>query len=82
MWPRVVLEQHALGRRRASLFGSSSSSKTRSAEAAVLCSTFMMLAIWVIGIVNWREYWMKAWTSPSEMRPVATMRPPTTAMAT
>ena len=42
----------------------------------------MMLATWVIGIVNCREYWMKAWTSPSEMRPVATIRPPTTAMAT
>ncbi len=62
--------------------GSSSSSKTRSAEAAVLCSTFMMLATWVIGIVNWREYWMKAWTSPSDMRPLATITPPTTAMAT
>ena len=61
---------------------SSSSSNTRSAEAAVLCSTFMMLATCVMGIVNRREYWMKACTSPSEMRPVATMRPPTTAMAT
>ena len=54
----------------------------RSADAAVLCSTFMMPATCVIGIVNWREYWMNACTSPSEMRPVATMRPPTTAMAT
>ena len=42
----------------------------------------MMLAICVIGIVNWREYWMNACTSPSEMRPVATMMPPMTAMAT
>ncbi len=42
----------------------------------------MMLAVWVIGIVNWREYWMKACTSPSEMRPLATMTPPTTATAT
>ncbi len=54
----------------------------RSADAAVLCSTFMMPATWVMGIVNWREYWMNACTSPSEMRPVATMSPPTTAMAT
>ena len=35
---------------------SSSSSNTRSAEAAVLCSTFMMLATCVMGIVNRREY--------------------------
>ena len=40
------------------------------------------LATCVIGIVNWREYWMNAWTSPREMRPVATMMPPMTAMAT
>ena len=37
---------------------------------------FIWLAIWVSGIVNWREYWMKACTSPSDMRarghPVAT----------
>ena len=26
-----------------------------------------MLAVWMIGIVNWREYWMKAWTSPSDI---------------
>ncbi len=48
----------------------------------MLCSTFMMLATCVIGIVNWREYWMKAWTSPSDMRPLATITPPMTAMAT
>ncbi len=41
-----------------------------------------MLAIWVIGIVNCREYWMNAWTSPSDMRPCATRKPPMTAMAT
>ena len=57
-------------------------SNTRSAEAAADCSTFMMLAVCAIGIVNWREYWMKACTSPSEMRPLATMMPPTTATAT
>ena len=81
MWPQVW--PSATG---ASASGSSSassrSSKTRSAEAAVLCSTFMMLAVCVIGIVNMREYWMNACTSPSEMRPLATMSPPTTAMAT
>ena len=33
---------------------------------------FIWLAIWVIGIVNWREYWMNAWTSPREIRPEAT----------
>jgi len=42
----------------------------------------MTLATWAIGIVNCREYWMKACTSPREMRPLATMIPPTTATAT
>ena len=28
-----------------------------------------MLAIWVIGWVNWREYWMKACTSPEVIWP-------------
>ena len=80
--PAGVLEHstHAAGSGVSS--ASSRSSKTRSADAAVLCSTFMMLATWVIGIVNWREYWMKAWTSPSDMRPLATITPPMTAMAT
>ena len=41
-----------------------------------------MPATWVIGIVNWREYWMNAWTSPSEIVPVATRKPPMTAIAT
>ena len=61
---------------------SSSSSNTRSAEAIADWSTFMMLASWVIGIVNWREYWMKAWTSPSDIVPLATWTPPMTAIAT
>ena len=43
---------------------------------------FATAAIWVIGIVNWREYWMNAWTSPSDIEPDATRRPPITAMAT
>ena len=81
MWPRVCSKTtHSAGSGVSS--GSSSSSKTRSADAAVLCSTFMMPATCVIGIVNCREYWMNACTSPSEIRPVATIRPPTTAMAT
>ena len=41
-----------------------------------------MLAIWVIGMVNEREYWMKAWTSPSDMPSAGHLTPPTTAMAT
>ena len=81
MWPRVW--SHSTHAAASGVSSSSSrSSKTRSAEAAVLCSTFMMLAVCVIGMVNWREYWMNACTSPSEMRPVATIMPPTTAMAT
>ena len=34
------------------------------------------------GMVNCREYWMNACTSPSCMAPVATCRPPTTAIPT
>ena len=41
-----------------------------------------MLASCVIGCVNWREYWMNAWTSPSVIAPDATRRPPTTATIT
>ena len=43
---------------------------------------FIWLAIWVIGMVNWREYWMNAMTSPREIRPEATQYPPMTAIAT
>ena len=39
---------------------SSSSSKTRSAEATADWRTLAMLAVWMIGKVNWREYWMNA----------------------
>jgi len=42
----------------------------------------MMLATCVIGIVNWREYWMNACTSPRVICPEATWTPPITAMAT
>jgi len=33
---------------------------------------FIWAAIWVMGMVNWREYWMKACTSPRDMVPEAT----------
>ena len=41
-----------------------------------------MLPSWVSGWVNCREYWMNACTSPSRIAPLATCRPPTTAIAT
>ena len=47
----------------------SSSSKTRSAEATPDCSRFDIDATWVSGWLNWREYWMNACTSPSDMLP-------------
>ena len=61
---------------------SSSSSNTRSAEAIADWNTLRMQASWVIGIVNCREYWMNAWTSPSDIVPLATWMPPITAIAT
>jgi hypothetical protein len=45
-------------------------------------NTFIIDASWVSGMENVREYWMKAWTSPIEMAPLATRRPPTTATST
>ena len=44
--------------------------------------TLTMLAVWMIGKVNWREYEMNAMTSPSDICPDATCNPPMTAMAT
>ena len=41
-----------------------------------------MEASWVSGMENCREYWMKAWTSPMLMAPLATRSPPTTATST
>jgi hypothetical protein len=35
-------------------------------------STLIIDANCVSGCVNWREYWMKAWTSPIEIAPDAT----------
>ncbi len=61
---------------------SSRSSKTRSAEATADWMTLAMLAVWVIGIVNWREYWTKAWTSPRLIWPLATWMPPMTQIRT
>jgi len=52
------------------------------ADATADWSTFTTLATWMIGNVKLREYWMKAWTSPSEIDPLATLRPPRTAMTT
>ena len=36
----------------------------------------------MIGNVNWREYWMNAWTSPRLIWPLATWIPPMTQIAT
>ena len=46
------------------------------------CSRFVIEASCVIGIVNCREYWMNACTSPRDMFPLATRIPPITAIAT
>ena len=40
-----------------------------SAEAMVLWMMLVILASWVIGMVNWRAYWMNACTSPIWMLP-------------
>jgi hypothetical protein len=42
----------------------SSSSKTRSADAMPDWNTFIHRGQLREGLVNWREYWMKACTSP------------------
>ena len=41
-----------------------------------------MLAIWVSGWLNWREYWMNACTPPSDSLPAATSSAPMTATST
>ncbi len=41
-----------------------------------------MLAACDSGWLNWREYWMNAWTSPIDSAPDATRRPPITATRT
>ncbi len=56
--------------------GSSSSSKTRSAEAIVDWMMFAILASCVIGWENCRAYWMNACTSPMAMARRVTMMPP------
>ena len=43
----------------------SRNSRTRSSEAMPDWNTFIIDASWVSGIENWREYWMKACTSPT-----------------
>ena len=55
---------------------------TRSSEAMPDWNVFIIEASWVSGIAKVREYWMKAWTSPMVMAPLATRRPPTTATIT
>src|SRR2546430_17544641 len=60
----------------------SRNSKVRSADATPDWNTVTIDAICVMGCENWREYWMKACTAPSDSAPAATLRPPTTAMAT
>ena len=62
--------------------GASSSANTRSADATLDCSRFAMLATWVSGWLNCREYWMKAVTAPRVSEPLAISRPPTTATST
>ena len=57
-------------------------SNTRSADATPDCSRLAIDATWVSGWVNCRVYWMKAWTSPRFIVPLATRSPPTTAMIT
>ena len=51
-------------------------------SAGVAICNNMLAAICMIGIENCREYWMNAWTSPSDIVPLATRRPPNTAIAT
>ena len=50
-------------------FFASRNSKTRSAAAAVDCSTLAILAICVMGWVNDLTYWMKARISPTRWCP-------------
>ena len=61
---------------------SSSTSKTRSADATPDCSRLAIEASCVSGWVNIRVYWMNACTSPRFIVPLATRSPPTTAIAT
>ena len=60
----------------------SSSSKTRSALATPDCSIVAIEATCESGWVNWREYWMKACTSPRVSWPEMIRSPPTIAMTT
>ena len=46
------------------------------------CRRLTIDAIWVSGCVNCREYWMKAWTSPTVRLPVETRTAPITATST
>ena len=48
----------------------------------MMISISPLLAVWRIGNVNWRAYWMNATTSPRDIAPAVTWRPPMTQMAT
>ena len=78
-WPRTGFRAPVAS---GSCSGASSTSNTRSAEATPDCSRLAIDATWVRGWVNIRVYWMNACTSPRFMVPLATRRPPTTAMIT
>ncbi len=54
----------------------------RSADATPEISMLDMPAICPSGWLNSREYWMNAVTAPRVICPLATRRPPTTAMPT
>src|SRR4051795_13114377 len=60
----------------------SRNSMTRSNEAMPDWKTFIIDANCVNGMEKLREYWMKAWMSPTVMAPDATRKPPTTATIT
>ncbi len=62
--------------------GSSSSSNTRSAATTVSWIMLAMPLNCMIGIENWRAYWMNAWTSPMAIAWRVTSRPPITATNT
>ena len=78
--PRIGVDQR-IRPGRSLCSSTSSSSNTRSREAMPDWSVFTMAAICVSGCVNWREYWMNAWMSPTFIVPVDTLMPPMTAMA-
>ena len=61
---------------------SARNSKTRSAAAAMDCSILDTCAIWVMGWVKLRTYWINDWISPTWMAPDEARMAPTTVTAT